>query len=86
MTTFSSEALVTYVMIDTILSTLSLSCLVRSGSSMYVLPVMPRLLEISAVVVGSNTSVDAVKQGVSPGSASTAVVRCKLISNLSIFS
>ena len=53
---------------------------------MHVLPVMPRVLDISAVVVGSNTSMDAVKQGVSPGSPSTAVVRCKLTSNLSIFS
>ena len=30
---------------------------------MHVLPVMPRILEISAVVVGSNTSMDAVNKG-----------------------
>ena len=86
MTAFSSEALVTYVMIGTIVSTLSLSCLVGNGSSMHVLPLMARILEILAVVVGSKTVMDAVKQGVSPGSGSTAVVRCKLTSNLSIFS
>ena len=82
MTAFSSEALVTCVMIGTVLSTLSLSCFVGSGSSMHVLPVMPRILEISAVLVGSNTSID----GVTPGSGSTAVVQCKLTSNLSICS
>ena len=65
MTAFSSEALVTYVMIGT---------------------VMPRILEISTVVVDSNTSMDAVKQRVSPGFGSIAVVRCKLTSHLSIFS
>ena len=65
MTAFSREALVTYVMIGTTLSTLlSLSCLVGSGSNMHVLSAMPRILEISAVVVGSNTWMDAVKQGV----------------------
>ena len=83
---FSSEALVTYVMLGTTLSTLSLSCLVGSGSIMHILPAMTRILDISAVVVGSNTSMDAVKQRVSPGSGSTAVVRYKLTSNLSIFS
>ena len=85
MTAFVSY-LITYVMMVTILSTLSLSCLVGSGSSMHVLPVMPRILDISAVVVGSNISIGAVKQGFAPGSGSTAVVRCKLTSNMSIFS
>ena len=64
MTAFSSEALVTYLMICTILSTLSLSCLVGSGSTVHLLHIMPRILEISAVVVGSNTSMGAIKQGV----------------------
>ena len=52
---------------------------------MHVLSIVPRILDILAVVVGLNAWMDVVNNGFArfrPGSS----VRCKLINNLSIFS
>ena len=61
--------------------------LVGRWSSVHVSSVVSRIVVVSAVVVGSNTSIESsVKQGVSSAAGSTAVWQCKLVSSLSILS